>query len=88
MMARVQSQMTKEDYKVTNYYWKTGYAQWIARSAIFDNLTLSIIGMNSIWIAIDMDYNSSETLFEAEPVFIVVENFFCGPSCNIGLHQV
>eukprot|EP00931_Biecheleriopsis_adriatica_P115713 TRINITY_DN91479_c0_g1_i1.p1 TRINITY_DN91479_c0_g1~~TRINITY_DN91479_c0_g1_i1.p1 ORF type:complete len:526 (+),score=114.22 TRINITY_DN91479_c0_g1_i1:100-1677(+) len=64
-------------YSVFELYHKTGRAQAVARSARFDNLTLSVITLNAVWIAIDTDWNNAETLMLAHPVFIVAENFFC-----------
>ena len=69
--------LSKEAYDVSMFYWETGFCQRIARHSCFENLTLLMIAINSIWIWIDTDLNDSSTLLDAEPVFIVVENIFC-----------
>jgi len=38
---------------------------------------LFVIFLNTIWIAIDTDYNKAEILCNAPPVFQVVDNVFC-----------
>merc|ERR1712070_210664 len=67
----------KPEYNVANFYKRKGHVQAIARSTWFDNLTLFVIGMNSIWIAIDTDLNDAPTLLSADLVFQIVENMFC-----------
>ena len=34
---------------------------------MFDNLTVTMVALNAVWIAIDIDYNSSAVLTQAEP---------------------
>lgn len=58
-------------------YWQTGIVQDIARSSIFENITLAVITANAIWIAVDTDWNNATLLLDAHPVFIVAENLFC-----------
>eukprot|EP00930_Biecheleria_cincta_P081679 TRINITY_DN7092_c0_g1_i1.p1 TRINITY_DN7092_c0_g1~~TRINITY_DN7092_c0_g1_i1.p1 ORF type:complete len:477 (-),score=66.77 TRINITY_DN7092_c0_g1_i1:171-1601(-) len=58
-------------------YWQTGIVQQIAKSPIFENLTLAVITANAIWIAVDTDWNTASLLLQAHPVFIVAENLFC-----------
>jgi hypothetical protein len=36
-----------------------------------------VIALNAVWIAVDTDFNDSEMLIDAHPVFIVAENAFC-----------
>jgi len=49
----------------------------IARSSRFEQLTNLVIGFNSVWIAVDVELNQSETLNEATLGFQVAENSFC-----------
>jgi len=77
MKAKLRKQLARPPYDVRNYYKDKGIAQKIARSALFDNLTLAVIAFNAVWISIDTDNNNAEILVEASPVFIVVENCFC-----------
>ncbi|CAE8644463.1 unnamed protein product, partial [Polarella glacialis] len=44
-------------YNVFDYYYETGCFQHIAKSMIFDSLTLLVVCLNAIWIAIDTDMN-------------------------------
>eukprot|EP00931_Biecheleriopsis_adriatica_P041201 TRINITY_DN23578_c0_g1_i1.p1 TRINITY_DN23578_c0_g1~~TRINITY_DN23578_c0_g1_i1.p1 ORF type:complete len:898 (+),score=206.83 TRINITY_DN23578_c0_g1_i1:263-2695(+) len=67
----------KKQYNVFDYYWEAGWSQWIARSPKFDNLTLSLVLVNSIWIAVDLDLNDADLIVDAHPVFIIAENLFC-----------
>jgi len=67
----------KIKYNVADYYHDDGVAQKIARSTIFDNLTLSVVFMNAIWIAIDADLNTATSFSQVDPFFIYVENTFC-----------
>lgn len=72
---RVQETLVKPEYKVTNFYHEDGLAQMLARNPVFENTTLFVIVLNSIWIAIDTDYNT--TPLNPALIFIVVENLFC-----------
>ena len=69
--------MHKPRYNVAEFYHETGIAQAVARSQKFENFTLSVISFNSIWISIDSDNNTAVSLTDAQPVFIIAENFFC-----------
>jgi hypothetical protein len=62
---------------VKDFYKTTGFAQQVARSHAFDNATLAVIGFNALWIMVDTDYNNADVLLDAEPIFIIMENFFC-----------
>eukprot|EP00933_Yihiella_yeosuensis_P071291 TRINITY_DN7949_c1_g1_i3.p1 TRINITY_DN7949_c1_g1~~TRINITY_DN7949_c1_g1_i3.p1 ORF type:complete len:535 (+),score=56.54 TRINITY_DN7949_c1_g1_i3:107-1606(+) len=77
MKAKCRASLCKPTYNVTDYYSKTGFCQSMARSGLFENLTLAVIFLNGIWIAIDTDYNDKPLLKDAHPVFLVAENIFC-----------
>jgi len=77
MKAKVKESIMKPEYNVHDFYKKHGVWQMVARSTIFDNLTLCVIGMNALWISIDTDLNDAETLSEADVFFQVGENSFC-----------
>jgi len=64
-------------YNVQDFYWDDGFWQQIARHTCFENITLFVIATNSIWIAIDTDYNDAEVLNDADLHFQVVENLYC-----------
>lgn len=67
----------KKEYNVEDLYKTTGCAQKVARSNRFQSLTLLVILLNTIWIAVDTDYNKSEVLCEAAPIFQFMDNAFC-----------
>lgn len=69
--------MSKPPYDVKNFYHTEGCAQKVARSHLFENATLTVIGFNALWIWIDTDYNTADILLDADPLFIIMENFFC-----------
>jgi len=75
---RLKDTLNRERNKdVTSYYHTTGFCQKIARAQWFENLVLSVIAFNALWIWIDVDYNQASSLFSAHPVFILVELFLC-----------
>jgi voltage-gated sodium channel len=49
----------------------------LARNQNFEYFTLSIIGLNAIWIGVDTDRNKAEALSDSKDIFKVAENFFC-----------
>ncbi|CAE7559894.1 unnamed protein product [Symbiodinium microadriaticum] len=67
----------KRQYNVQDYYRDDGCAQRVAKSPLFDNLTIFIVLLNSIWLGVDADLNTAAVLWDAPPAFIVAENFFC-----------
>ncbi|CAJ1382932.1 unnamed protein product [Effrenium voratum] len=77
MKARARKALMKPQYDVTNFYKTEGCFQAIARSSMFDQFTVAIVSINAIWIAIDADNNDALLLYQAAPVFQVVENLFC-----------
>eukprot|EP00929_Paragymnodinium_shiwhaense_P095894 TRINITY_DN5720_c1_g1_i1.p1 TRINITY_DN5720_c1_g1~~TRINITY_DN5720_c1_g1_i1.p1 ORF type:complete len:790 (+),score=197.57 TRINITY_DN5720_c1_g1_i1:114-2483(+) len=77
MKEKLRNAMSKPQYDVSDYYKRHGIWQFIARDHYFDHLTLTIIGINALWIAIDTDHNRTSSLLEAEALFQVAENAFC-----------
>ncbi|CAE7226161.1 CACNA1G, partial [Symbiodinium necroappetens] len=67
----------KPPYNVFEYYHETGLAQRIAKSPMFENVTLSIVCLSALWIAVDADLNTAAALIDADPVFQIMENVFC-----------
>eukprot|EP00929_Paragymnodinium_shiwhaense_P043238 TRINITY_DN22267_c0_g1_i1.p1 TRINITY_DN22267_c0_g1~~TRINITY_DN22267_c0_g1_i1.p1 ORF type:complete len:767 (-),score=211.86 TRINITY_DN22267_c0_g1_i1:435-2735(-) len=78
MKDKVREAVCKRPYDVRDFYWETGLCQAIARSSAFDGGTLVVIALNAFWIAVDTDNNEAEILTDADPVFQIVENLFCG----------
>eukprot|EP00929_Paragymnodinium_shiwhaense_P053373 TRINITY_DN26706_c0_g3_i1.p1 TRINITY_DN26706_c0_g3~~TRINITY_DN26706_c0_g3_i1.p1 ORF type:complete len:599 (-),score=178.30 TRINITY_DN26706_c0_g3_i1:245-2041(-) len=77
MKDQLRNNMKKKKYDVSMYYHETGHFRDLATNQIFENVTLSVISLNALWISIDTDYNDADTLLKADPIFIVAENFFC-----------
>jgi hypothetical protein len=65
-----------ESEKIEFFYKSDSVWTRIATAPYFENITLVIIACNSIWIAIDTDYNSGRSLRESGPFFQAVEYFF------------
>eukprot|EP00929_Paragymnodinium_shiwhaense_P003056 TRINITY_DN10345_c0_g1_i1.p1 TRINITY_DN10345_c0_g1~~TRINITY_DN10345_c0_g1_i1.p1 ORF type:complete len:634 (+),score=116.42 TRINITY_DN10345_c0_g1_i1:66-1967(+) len=54
-------------------YHEYGYAQHIVRSAWFENSTMTVVLLNALWIAIDLDLNPGD----GHPFFTAVSQAFC-----------
>jgi hypothetical protein len=68
----------KSAYNVHDFYHDTGFFQWVARHPTFENVTLSVIVINALWISVDTDGNTAETIVKAKPVYIVADTLFFG----------
>lgn len=77
MKQKMRESMMKPVYDVSDYYKTKGFCQKIARNPIFDNVTLSVIAFNALWMWVDTDLNDSPELLKAHPVFQTAEHFFC-----------
>lgn len=64
-------------YDVSDFYWKTGIAQAVARSEWFINTTLVVIVVNAVYLGVDADHNQAELLLDADWGFILMEYLFC-----------
>jgi hypothetical protein len=64
-------------YDVTEFYHETGMFGWLARQPYFENVSLSAVVANSVWIAVEIDYDKSTVISEADPIFQVVAHLFC-----------
>lgn len=64
-------------YDVTNMYKKEGCAQNLARSSKFEKLTLAVVAINAMYIGIDADNNTAETLLQAEWPYQLCDHLFC-----------
>jgi len=73
---RVVQALKQKVYNVESLYKETGWAQCLAKSTTFQNITLFVIACNTVWMAIECDYNKAPVLCEAPLVFQVVDNFF------------
>eukprot|EP00746_Dinoflagellata_sp_MGD_P150004 gnl/MRDRNA2_/MRDRNA2_81963_c0_seq3.p1 gnl/MRDRNA2_/MRDRNA2_81963_c0~~gnl/MRDRNA2_/MRDRNA2_81963_c0_seq3.p1 ORF type:complete len:696 (-),score=93.33 gnl/MRDRNA2_/MRDRNA2_81963_c0_seq3:475-2562(-) len=66
----------KEAYDVTNFYYKEGIMQWIAKSGPFNNITMGVITVNAVWMGVDVDLNQAKSFAESEIQFQVADIFF------------
>eukprot|EP00930_Biecheleria_cincta_P039634 TRINITY_DN27229_c0_g1_i1.p1 TRINITY_DN27229_c0_g1~~TRINITY_DN27229_c0_g1_i1.p1 ORF type:complete len:830 (+),score=163.02 TRINITY_DN27229_c0_g1_i1:28-2490(+) len=67
----------KPQYNVFDRYWDTGIAQRIAKSTWFENVTLTVVFVNAIWLSVDSDLNPEALVVNAPTVFQIAENLFC-----------
>merc|ERR1719181_678658 len=77
MKEKVREAIDKPQYNVMDFYYTEGICQRVARSFLFEQITLAVIVFNSLWIAIDADYNDADVLIHSHAVFIIMENLFC-----------
>lgn len=73
----VETTLGTSEYNVEDLYEETGFPQAVARNSFFKNATLVVIFLNTVWIAIDTDYNDADIITEADAIFQIMENFFC-----------
>eukprot|EP00931_Biecheleriopsis_adriatica_P059528 TRINITY_DN35625_c0_g1_i1.p1 TRINITY_DN35625_c0_g1~~TRINITY_DN35625_c0_g1_i1.p1 ORF type:complete len:658 (+),score=109.51 TRINITY_DN35625_c0_g1_i1:59-2032(+) len=72
----VRESLHRPSYSVEDFYHERGLFQHIAKSNAFGQLTFFMIILNSLWIALDTDLNPSEVIFNAPPIFQVIEFIF------------
>eukprot|EP00403_Amphidinium_massartii_P036972 CAMPEP_0178443548 /NCGR_PEP_ID=MMETSP0689_2-20121128/38963_1 /TAXON_ID=160604 /ORGANISM="Amphidinium massartii, Strain CS-259" /LENGTH=158 /DNA_ID=CAMNT_0020067581 /DNA_START=130 /DNA_END=602 /DNA_ORIENTATION=+ len=77
MKSEVRRALNKETYDVRSMYRTEGIWQRIARSHYFENITLTVIALNALWISVDTDLNKATSLMEADLMFQIAEHFFC-----------
>lgn len=77
MKAKARAALIRPQYNVYDYYHDTGICQSIAKSRLFENVTVFIVFINAIWIAVEIDNNNALILSDADIFFQVVENLFC-----------
>lgn len=59
------------------YFKRNSKIAGIAQSNLFEQVTLLVIGVNAVWIAVDVDGNNASSLVSAKPEYIIMDNFFC-----------
>jgi voltage-gated sodium channel len=73
----VQKHLSRPLPTLEDSYRKEGIFQEWARSKWFESISLIVILLNTIWIAVDTDYNTQEVLCNAAIQFQIADNFFC-----------
>lgn len=74
---QVRQTIGEGSYNVENFYHTTGCWQALIRNNTFKNMTFLVIALNSLWIAVDTDYNKTDDLTKAQWEFQLAENLFC-----------
>jgi len=77
MKAKVRLALETKVYNVFDFYHTEGLWQKIARSSLFENITLGVITLNALWIAVDTDHNTATSLLTADYIFQLVDHGFC-----------
>eukprot|EP00929_Paragymnodinium_shiwhaense_P073093 TRINITY_DN37152_c1_g1_i1.p1 TRINITY_DN37152_c1_g1~~TRINITY_DN37152_c1_g1_i1.p1 ORF type:complete len:819 (+),score=218.32 TRINITY_DN37152_c1_g1_i1:111-2567(+) len=77
MKERVRETIKHKPYNVADKYHNDGWFQRIAKSTLFETMTLAVISFNAIWIAVDLDLNDATILTKAHPMFQIAEHSFC-----------
>jgi hypothetical protein len=70
------AKLKPQQYDVKNFYYKTGFFQWLASHPWFENTTLGVISLNAIWIGVDTDHNPAITMGDADPIFVLADSLF------------
>merc|ERR1712232_1443718 len=66
----------KRPYDVKAFYKTVGVSQAIARSSAFDNITISVVVLNAIFIGVESDWNKETNLYESSWAFQACAQFF------------
>eukprot|EP00930_Biecheleria_cincta_P045467 TRINITY_DN31330_c0_g1_i1.p1 TRINITY_DN31330_c0_g1~~TRINITY_DN31330_c0_g1_i1.p1 ORF type:complete len:749 (-),score=153.22 TRINITY_DN31330_c0_g1_i1:53-2299(-) len=77
MKDRAMDLFNNASYKTVDKYKSEGCAQSIVRGSRFENMTMALILVNTVWIGIDDSFNVADVLAEADAGFIIAENLFC-----------
>eukprot|EP00928_Gymnodinium_smaydae_P085307 TRINITY_DN6868_c0_g2_i1.p1 TRINITY_DN6868_c0_g2~~TRINITY_DN6868_c0_g2_i1.p1 ORF type:complete len:562 (-),score=99.81 TRINITY_DN6868_c0_g2_i1:552-2237(-) len=68
--------LSEETYDVAKYYHK-GLSAQLAHSDHFQHLTLFVVALNALYLGIDADWNTADSIAKSEWQFIISENIFC-----------
>jgi len=71
-----QNKLQPQQYDVKELYHATGCFQMIAKHSYFENTTLSVIVINALWISVDTDGNTADTILTALPLFVAADIAF------------
>jgi hypothetical protein len=67
----------QDHYDVSNFYATWGFCQRIARSSAFHKLTLLVIFVNVVWLYVDAEHNTADSLDNVDAIYVVFQNLFC-----------
>ena len=73
--------LAQKDYNVRDYYHSSGFAVYVGTSNWFNNLTLTVILLNAIWIGVDAEMNTGKDA----PLWLTIVDwvFFVFFTCEI-----
>eukprot|EP00747_Dinoflagellata_sp_TGD_P135542 gnl/TRDRNA2_/TRDRNA2_175468_c5_seq35.p1 gnl/TRDRNA2_/TRDRNA2_175468_c5~~gnl/TRDRNA2_/TRDRNA2_175468_c5_seq35.p1 ORF type:complete len:762 (+),score=129.86 gnl/TRDRNA2_/TRDRNA2_175468_c5_seq35:82-2367(+) len=75
--AKVREKKVKpKPYNVHDRYKTQGFFPWLAKHERFEKCTLAVIVINALWISIDTDGNTADTILDAETVYVVADSMF------------
>lgn len=74
---QMQETINKPKYNVEDLYYEDGICQAIAKNEAWRNITFMVIFVNTLWIAIDTDYNNAAATAGEALMFQIMDQFFC-----------
>eukprot|EP00928_Gymnodinium_smaydae_P037278 TRINITY_DN25907_c0_g1_i1.p1 TRINITY_DN25907_c0_g1~~TRINITY_DN25907_c0_g1_i1.p1 ORF type:complete len:618 (-),score=99.35 TRINITY_DN25907_c0_g1_i1:62-1780(-) len=77
MPERTRANLATEVYDVSQFYHEVGYAQRVARSHSFMNVTLAVIAANAVYIGVDQNNNSGRTAESTPLIYKILDQLFC-----------
>lgn len=76
LKAQATAAAMKKQYNVFDQYHETGWVQRVAKNKWFENITLTIITINALYLSVDTDNNNASTIIDAAPIFQFAEIAF------------
>eukprot|EP00747_Dinoflagellata_sp_TGD_P135514 gnl/TRDRNA2_/TRDRNA2_175468_c5_seq1.p1 gnl/TRDRNA2_/TRDRNA2_175468_c5~~gnl/TRDRNA2_/TRDRNA2_175468_c5_seq1.p1 ORF type:complete len:762 (+),score=114.14 gnl/TRDRNA2_/TRDRNA2_175468_c5_seq1:82-2367(+) len=75
--AKVREKKVKpKPYNVHDRYKTQGFFPWLAKHERFEKCTLAVIVINALWISIDTDGNTADTILDADTVYVIADSAF------------
>eukprot|EP00928_Gymnodinium_smaydae_P044252 TRINITY_DN29525_c0_g1_i1.p1 TRINITY_DN29525_c0_g1~~TRINITY_DN29525_c0_g1_i1.p1 ORF type:complete len:590 (-),score=42.76 TRINITY_DN29525_c0_g1_i1:152-1921(-) len=66
-----------EEILIERVYAETGVSQKFVTHPAFERVSFRIVMLSCIWMAVEIDLNTSDSLYSSNPVFPIVANVFC-----------
>lgn len=77
MKEKVRMTLCKKENTLSELYHSSGFWRYIAIHPRFEQVTLSVIAFNAMWIAVETELNDETLLMKSPIVFQLMEHFFC-----------